>query len=52
MNSSLLCSEASLLAATLYHGNPDHFREMYTSYEDVAGMLLHINGMFTMGKLK
>ena len=27
-------------------------REIYTPYAGVAGMLLHINGKFTMGKLK
>jgi hypothetical protein len=26
--------------------------EIYTPYAGAAGMLLHINGMFTMGKLK
>ena len=48
MNSSQESSVASWLAETLYNGNPDHFREMYTSYDDVTGMLLHTNGKFTM----
>jgi len=26
--------------------------EIYTSYAGAAGMLLHINGKFTMGKFK
>ena len=51
----------SFLAATLYQGNPDRNKqaleylinwEIYTSYAGAAGMLLHINGKFTMGKLK
>jgi hypothetical protein len=49
-----------LLAATLYQGNPDTNHklwnivstEIYTAYAGAAGMLLHINGKFTMGKLK
>jgi hypothetical protein len=49
-----------LLAATLYQGNPDINHklwnivstEIYTAYAGAAGMLLHINGKFTMGKLK
>ena len=55
-----LASVASLLAATLYQGNPDTNHklwnivstEIYTAYAGAAGMLLHINGKFTMGKLK
>ena len=53
-----LGSVVSLLAATLYQGNPYssgisyHLREIYTPYAGAAGMLLHINGKFTMGKLK
>ena len=47
-------SVATLLPATLYQGNPDrnHKWEIYTPYAGAAGMLLHINGKFTMGKLK
>jgi hypothetical protein len=49
-----------LLAATLYQGNPDSnyklwnvvSTKIYTPYAGAAGMLLHINGKFTMGKLK
>jgi hypothetical protein len=40
-------------------GNPDRNhkfrninREIYTPYADAAGILLQINGKFTMGKLK
>ena len=50
-----LGSVAFLLAATLYQGNPDRNHklwEIYTPYAGAAGMLLHINGKFTMGKLK
>jgi hypothetical protein len=56
-----LSSVASLLAATLYQGNPERIRklwnigsagEMYAPFACAAGMLLHINGKFTMGKLK
>ena len=55
-----LGSVASLLAATLYQGNPDRIHmlwnivstEIYTPYEGAAGMLLHINEKFTIGKLK
>ena len=55
-----LSSVASLLAATLYQGNPDRSHklwnitstERYTPYAGAAGMLLYINGKFTMRKLK
>ena len=50
-----LVSVASLLAAILYQGNPDRNHklwEIYTPYAGAAGMLLRINGKFTMGKLK
>ena len=55
-----LGSVASLLAATFYHRNPDSNHklrnivssEIYTPYTGDAGMLLHINGTFTIGKLK
>jgi hypothetical protein len=55
-----LGSVASLLAATLYQGNPDRNHKLWnivsseisTLYAGAAGMLLHINGTFTMGKLK
>ena len=51
-----LGSVASLLAATLYQGNPDRNHklrnivssEIYIPYAGAAGMLLHINGKFTM----
>ena len=51
---------ASLLAATLYQGNPDRNHmlwnivstERYTPYASAAEMLLHIIGKFTMGILK
>jgi hypothetical protein len=46
-----LGSVASLLAATLYQGNPDRNHmlwninwEIYTPYVGAAGVLLHING--------
>ena len=50
----------STSAATLFQGNPDEnhklwnilLTEIYTPYADAAGMLLHINGKLTMGKLK
>jgi hypothetical protein len=50
----------SLIGATPYQGNPDwnhklwniESTERYTPYAGAAGMLLHINGKFTMGKLK
>jgi hypothetical protein len=50
-----------LLAATLYQeiligttnsGISYQLREIYITYADAAGMLLNINGKFTMGKLK
>jgi hypothetical protein len=52
-----------LLAAALYQGNPDRNHKLwniisteryivYTPYAGAAGMLLHMNGKFTMGKLK
>jgi len=51
-----------LLAATVYLGNPDRnhklwnivstVTDIFTPYADTAGMLLHINGRFIMGKLK
>jgi len=52
--------KSSLLTATFYQGNPDRNHklwnivsiDMYTPYASAAGMLLHINGKFTMGKLK
>jgi hypothetical protein len=58
-----LGSVASLLAAALYQGNPDRNHTLwnivsterypvYTPPAGAAGMLLHINGKFTMGKLK
>ena len=64
MTSSLplrsLGSAASLLAATFYQGYPDWNHKLwnivstkrYTPYAGAAGMLLHINGKFTMGRLK
>ena len=57
-----LGSVASLLAAILYQEHTDRNHklwnivssetEIYTPYAGAAGMLLHINGKFTMGKLK
>jgi hypothetical protein len=57
-----LGSVASLLAAILYQEHTDRNHkiwnivssetEIYTPYAAAAGMLLHINGKFTMGKLK
>jgi hypothetical protein len=49
-----------LLAEILYTGNPDRNHKlwniestkMYTPYAGADGMLLNINGKFTMGKLK
>ena len=50
-----------MLAATLYQGNPDrnhkHLEycincEISTPYAGASEMLLHMNGKFTMGKLK
>ena len=55
------CSVASLSGATLYlkiligTTNPEilyKLKDIYTPCECAAGMLLHINGKFTMGKLK
>ena len=57
-------SVTSLLATTLYQGNPDGNHKLwnivsterdiyiYTPYAGAAGMFLHINGKFTLGKLK
>ena len=53
----------SFLAETLYQGNPNKNHKLwnigsterhniYTPYAGAVGMLLHINGMFTTGKLK
>ena len=50
-----LGSVSSLLSTTLYQGNPDRTHklwEIYTPYAGAAEMLLHMNGKFTMGKLK
>jgi hypothetical protein len=48
-----LGSVALLLALTLYQGNPDRIiSDIYTPYAGAAGMLIHINGKFTMRKLK
>ena len=55
-----LGSVASLLAVTFYQGNPDRNHKLwnivstkrYTPYAGAAGILLHINGKFTMGKSK
>jgi hypothetical protein len=51
-----------LLTATLYQGMHDWNHKLwnigsteiyiYTPYAGAAGMLLHINGKFTMGKFK
>jgi hypothetical protein len=52
-------SVASFLAATLYEWNPDRnhresdiYWEIYNPYAGAAGILLHINRKFTIGKLK
>ena len=55
-------SVAALLAATLYQGNYARNHKLwniisseiyiYTPYAGAAGMLLHINGKFTMRKLQ
>jgi hypothetical protein len=56
-----LGSVASLLAGTPYQGNPDRNHKLWNivsagryilHYAGAAGILLHINGKFTMGKLK
>jgi len=59
-----LGSLSSLLAATFYQGNPDRNHKLWNigstekyiyhimAYAGADGMLLHINGKFTMGKLK
>jgi hypothetical protein len=53
-----LGSVASLLATTPYQGNPDRNHKLWNIISSekyilhAAGMLLHINGKFTMGKLK
>jgi hypothetical protein len=48
---------ASYLATTLYQGNPVRNHKLWNivsseRYAGAAGMLLHINGKFTIGKLK
>ena len=51
-------SVASLLAATLYQGNPDRNYKLWNIVSSeryilhMQVLLLHINGKFTMGKLK
>jgi hypothetical protein len=47
-----LGSVASLLAPTLYQGHPGRNHKLWIIVLYAAGMLLHINGQFTMGKLK
>ena len=55
-----LGSVASMLAATLYQGHHDRHRKLeylikgdiYISFASAAGMLLHINGKLTLGRLK
>ena len=52
-----LGSVASLLAATLYQGNPDCNHKLWNivstgRYTGAAEMLLHMNGKFTMRTLK
>ena len=53
-----LGSVASLLATTPYQGNPDRNHKLWNIISSekyilhAAGMLLYINGKFTMGKLK
>jgi hypothetical protein len=54
LSKGTLGSLASLLAATLYRGNPDKNHKLWnivssernTPYAGAAGMLLHINGKF------
>jgi hypothetical protein len=43
-----------LLAATPYQGIHDKNQKLWNigSYVGAAGMLLHVNGKFTMGKFK
>jgi hypothetical protein len=45
-----MISFKEILIGTTSSGISYHLRERYTSYAGVAGMLLHINGLFTMGK--
>jgi hypothetical protein len=40
------------MIGTTSSGISDQLRDIYTPYAGVAGMLLHMNGKFTMGKLK
>jgi hypothetical protein len=55
---STLCHLLSLycvfLLQTIYKRQPDRLnnQKVYTPYAGAAGMLLHMNGQFTMGKLK
>ena len=41
-----------ILIGTTSSGISYHLRDIYTPYPGTAGMVLHINGKFTMGKLK
>ena len=47
-----LGSVASLLAPTLYQGHPGRNDMLWIIVLYAAGLLLHINGKFTMRKLK
>ena len=47
-----LGSEALLIAYTPFHRIHDRDHKLYTPYAGAAVMWLHINGKFTMGKLK
>ena len=50
-----LGSLAFFLAATLYQGNPNRKRKLWnivSTHAGTAGILLHINTKFTIGKLK
>jgi hypothetical protein len=47
-----LDSVASLLAPTLYQGHPGRNHKLWIIVLYAAGMLLYINGKFTMRKLK
>ena len=40
------------MTGTTSAGISDQPRDIYIPYAGAAGMLLHINGKFTMGKLK
>jgi hypothetical protein len=47
-------TSSNLIAATPYQGIHDKNQKLWNigSYVGAAGMLLHVNGKFTMGKFK